>query len=304
MRVKALTSGSWGTAVITGAALVALQASLTTNWSQAWNQGLGQTSPDFVLPVVTPASTALLSQTIVANIPQIVISGIYVFYSGLLTTMLSAQELAGFATTAKGLRVSPPKAGQQRSSYFLQVPYRFALPILASMAALHYFVSQSIYLVRLNEYDILGNRKWPNFESVVGYSLQGTLAATILGAAMLALPVVLGFLKLPSGIPLVSHNTIAISIACHPFIDEPTEPDQMPLLYGRVVGTDKDGKERSRIGFSAGDVEPLQAGALYEDTRCLSTLLFREHGLDDKCTLDVDSRHLFVKMMKGDVKMA
>lgn len=282
---------------------MAAEGMAITSWSQAWNQGLGQTSPDFVLPVLTPASTALLSQTIIANIPQIYISTIYVFYSGLLTTMLSARELAGYTKSAKALRVSPPKAGQQRSSYFLQVPYRYAIPILVSMALLHYMVSQSIYLTRLDEFDILGNLKYASFESVVGYSLQGTLAATVTGVGMLLLPIVLGFLKLPDGVPLVSHNTIAISIACHPFADEPKEADQMPLRYGRVVGTDKDGKQRSRIGFSAGDVEPLKAGELYEDTRCLSTLLFREYELENKCTLDVDSRQLFVKLMKGDLKL-
>lgn len=218
--------------------------------------------------------------------------------------MLSAQELAGYATTAKTLRVSPPKSGAQRSSYFLQVPYRFAIPILASMALLHWLVSQSIYLVRLDEYDIQGNEKWPSFESVVGYSLQGTLAATVTGFGMLAFPVVLGFLKLPDGIPLVSHNTIAISIACHPFPDEPGRQDEKPLRYGRIMGTDKNGVQRSRIGFSAGDVEPLRGGEQLEDTRCLSTLLFLEHGLEHACTLDRNSWNLFVKVMKGGVKVA
>lgn len=60
------------------------------------------------------------------------------------------------ATTRKGLRVTAPR-GEQRSSYFLQLPYRWAVPLMIVSGALHWLMSQTIFPVRLETRSRDGN---------------------------------------------------------------------------------------------------------------------------------------------------
>jgi hypothetical protein len=52
----------------------------------------------------------------------------------------------------KGLRVSENPRGAQRSTYFLQLPYRYAIPLLIVSSAMHWMVSQSLFLVTVLRY--------------------------------------------------------------------------------------------------------------------------------------------------------
>lgn len=66
-------------------------------------------------------------------------------YNGLFTRVLAEFEWASFSVRYKPLRVSE-KRGQQRSSYRLQLPYRWSIPLIAISIILHWLYSNAIYV--------------------------------------------------------------------------------------------------------------------------------------------------------------
>lgn len=56
---------------------------------------------------------------------------------------------------APGPCVTYPK-GQQRSTYYLQLPYRYVIPLMILLVAMHFLTSQSIFLARLQYWDWTG----------------------------------------------------------------------------------------------------------------------------------------------------
>jgi hypothetical protein len=90
---------------------------------------------------------SVIANVLVANSPQVLLSAVYVSYNSMFTCMLLGWEWASFAYERKGLRVSAESPrGDQRSGYFLSLPYRFALPLMAVSGLLHWLVSQSIFI--------------------------------------------------------------------------------------------------------------------------------------------------------------
>ncbi|KAF2028392.1 hypothetical protein EK21DRAFT_27986, partial [Setomelanomma holmii] len=89
----------------------------------------------------------LITNAMVVNSPQLVLSWVYFSYNGLLTLLALAREWESYALHRKGLRISGVPQGAQRSTYFLQLPYRIGLPFMAISAFLHWLVSQSFFLV-------------------------------------------------------------------------------------------------------------------------------------------------------------
>lgn len=98
-------------------------------------------------PISSSANDPLLGNVILANALQLILSVLYFTYNGLFTAMCAAVEWSRFALHRKGLWVSKAPTGSQRSAYFLQLPYRHSVPLMLASGALHWLVSQSIYLV-------------------------------------------------------------------------------------------------------------------------------------------------------------
>ncbi|KAK0642075.1 hypothetical protein B0T16DRAFT_420987 [Cercophora newfieldiana] len=61
----------------------------------------------------------------------------YFLYSSHFTAMAMASEWSGFGRERKGLRVSSDSVGAQRTSHLLQLPYQFAIPLMALSGLLH-----------------------------------------------------------------------------------------------------------------------------------------------------------------------
>ena len=76
---------------------------------------------------------------------------------GVFTCMSLSTELADFAVEAKSMRVSSPK-GAQRSTYWLQLPYRWSLPLMGTMAVLHWLISEAIFIVNIKVLDPYGHK--------------------------------------------------------------------------------------------------------------------------------------------------
>jgi len=234
---------------------------------------------DYLIDVSLPFSQdSIIPFVLLANSPQAIISFIYVTYNGLFTTMLANREWSRYGIKRAALRVSVPVPGQ-RSTYFLQLPYTWSIPLIVASILLHWFVSQSIFLARIAVYkdgtlvstfqDRLGQYKHlrqtgPLF-SGVGYSDAGLLAALCWGSALVgSCLLVAGIFKYPKGLPLGGTNSAVISAACHmryevAYNDESVT--EKPLKWGVTIQGDMD--RTGHCCFSSGDVEVPRVGYLY-----------------------------------------
>lgn len=219
----------------------------------------GQIDPDYYLFSADSASNRpLMLNVIIANLPQLLISHIYVYYSGLVTCMLLTREYLSYSKHRKGLRVSVPH-GAQRSTPWLNVPYRFALPFAAGIALLHWSISESIFLVSVdvNDRPYLFNGT-SNKINTCGWSPPAVIVALVLWALLMLGLFALGLRKqIVTGMPLASTCSAAISAACHRSTLEDKDAALKPIKYGVLPDLAEGG--RKMVGFSAKDVGPLKA---------------------------------------------
>jgi hypothetical protein len=191
--------------------------------------------------------------------------------------MLSFNENSRFATQRQTLRVSCP-VGEQRSTYYLQVPYRYSVPFLTSIALLHWLISRGLYLLNIIVYDISGTEVPSRAHYSRGVSPLALLLAFILGTTMWIVLFVLMGKKLGRGMPIIGTCSVAISAACHP-PNVGSEDTTKGLMYGVVLQEPRDFQEpgdaflrsadQAEVGdvsFSSGNVRPLMVGTVYSRT--------------------------------------
>ena len=133
--------------------------------------------------VVVPPTSTLISHTLVngynaqlycsiifANVWQFLISMVYIQYNALLSSLLSNREWHGYGCRKKALRVSFPCA-LQRSTYFISMPWRYGIPQMITISALHWILSQSVFVIPLQSFTHNGDAvtwwEWPT----VGFSV-------------------------------------------------------------------------------------------------------------------------------------
>jgi len=83
---------------------------------------------------------------VLVNTPQLLLSIIYLAYNSTLTKAATAIEWAQFSTGYRPLRVTTPR-GDQTSSYFLGLPYRYAILSMAISSLVHWVTSQALFAV-------------------------------------------------------------------------------------------------------------------------------------------------------------
>lgn len=203
----------------------------------------------------------MISLVLIANLPQVILSFLYFAYNGMFTAMLLGYEWTSYASKRKGLRVSRVPSGLQRSTYFLQLPYRFGFPLVVLSGTLHWLVSQSIFVVSMDGYDRDGR---PHGSSnMCGYSPIAMLVVILLAIVMVATVIGFGYIPYKSGMPLAGSCSLAISAACHP--DEEAKGKNSAIheekLQWGVVGTSAD--EIGHCSFSSTEVGPLVEGRMY-----------------------------------------
>ena len=129
--------------------------------------------------------------------------------------MLLTQEWTRFAYQRKTLRVTSPSQ-KQRSAYRLQISYSYNIPLLIAFICLHWLVSQSLFLARVDVYDISDGPDASQSVSTCGYSIIAVILAFILGTVILISAVALGCRRSRPSMPLARGVSAAISAACHP----------------------------------------------------------------------------------------
>lgn len=190
--------------------------------SRMWKDGVGAVSTDYL--VSQNDDRYLIEDVLLANTPQLIISLIYVFYNNCLTRMMLGEEYSGYARHRKPLRVSRPE-GEQRSTYRLQLPCRYSIPLMTTMAILHWLVARSIFLVQIQVYDYDGNAI-SYWISTCGFSSMAIVLSLFVSGIIILALLANGARKLEPGMPLASSCSLAITAACH------TGPgDEMPGCY-------------------------------------------------------------------------
>ncbi len=151
--------------------------------------------------------------------------------------MLLGHEWSGYAHVRKPLRVTSP-AGSQRSTYRLQLPYKYGVPLLVLSGTLHWLVSQSIFLARIQWY--IDGVLIPGFLnpaqngiSNLGYSCIAMITVITLGGIVVLIGILHGFKRYKPGVPLVGSCSAAISAACHRPNDDVDAPFK-PVMWGAV----------------------------------------------------------------------
>jgi hypothetical protein len=213
----------------------------------------------------------LLQMVLVANSPQIFFSTLYFLYNRSYTAMVAMVEWASFLVKRQSLRVSNP-IGLQRSTYWLQLPYSYSIPLLIGSGLTHWVLSQALFLVRISFYDRDGQPTFPagpsssftptsNTLTIPGYSPKAILAVLVITILMLAVLVGNEFRRYPSAMPLVVNSSFAISAACH-------QPEgDLDAAYERVkwgAVTHPDRRFPGHCCFTSYAVEPPIVGKHYE----------------------------------------
>ncbi len=192
-------------------------------------------------------ATAIVLSVLIANLPQLILSLLYFSINGLCTSMSLANEWSQLSVSsalksragAKTLRCSNPE-GQQRATYFLQLPFRFAVPLISVAAIIHWLISQSIFLGVVTIYDEVGNLQENFAVATCGFSPLAMILV-IMSGAFLGLGIVgLSRLKLNEGMRIVGSCSAAISAACHPEVagtkqaEDGWQTVKGPVVWGDV----------------------------------------------------------------------
>lgn len=214
---------------------------------------------------------------LVVNTPQVALSILYFLYNALFTGMSLVTEWDRFSNPmdAKSLRVSSAPRGAQRSTYFLQLPYRYALPLVTFSGSLHWLISQSLFLVNLEMYgpsadDPLTMVSLADDKQHLGssdlkssaYSPIGIICVVFIGLIMIGFLLGSAGRRLRfGGIPVAGSCSAAISAACHP---DPYEVNmwEKKLRWGVVRSNDGE-RESWHCSFSSRPVEAPVHGNWY-----------------------------------------
>ena len=180
-----------------------------------------------------PTSNTLIPMVLLANTPQLLLSILYFLYNSVYTRMLATSEWSRFALQRKGLRVSSPQ-GSQRFTYWLQLPWAYSLPLSIAAAVLHWLVSQSFFLVKIDAYDPHQTLDPSRSFSSCGYSAYALAITIIVGSVLVLLLIANGFRQLdPTMMRLAGSCSLAISAACHR-PPEDREASILPVQWGAV----------------------------------------------------------------------
>ncbi|KAL0256822.1 hypothetical protein SLS55_007631 [Diplodia seriata] len=211
-------------------------------------------------------SMSTIGAIILTNTPQLVLSYLYVCYNALYTCMFVQREFVQYSRARKPLRVTAP-VGQQRSTYWLQLPYRYAVPLTGLSALLHWLASQSLFMVSITVFenydDEKGIRRTQNAGriSTCGYSPVAIILTTCVGCIIAVGGLVLAARRYPPGVRLVSSCSAAISAACHPPMSA-GEAALLPVQWGVVWESDESDQFGHVTLTSFPVTEPIE-GKLY-----------------------------------------
>jgi hypothetical protein len=152
--------------------------------------------------------------------------------------MLAAAEYNSYsyATTAthKPLRTSWRRPGTaQRSTYYLSIPWRYGIPLLAISTTLHWLLSLTFFLVLSQRRDPGQNVISSPDVGQVGFSLFGLFLTLVIGVSAFLVLAGLALRPLRGEMPIAGSCSMAISAACHPPEDD-SQASGETVIWGVV----------------------------------------------------------------------
>ena len=215
-----------------------MPAGVSTSLHGLWTMGFGQVQTTAL--VQTGRALNLTSNILLANLPQLVLSILYLSYNSIYTCQLVAYEWSQFSRHRKRLRVTRPSQGQI-STYYLGLPYSYGIPLLIISILLHWMFSRSIFLVNIKFVDYLGRSGSDpgvvhfNIDiTECGYSPIAIIFSIIVSCIVLLVGISNGFRRYDPGIRLARTCSTAISAACHPNPEEIPDLAFEPLQWGVI----------------------------------------------------------------------
>jgi hypothetical protein len=205
-------------------------------------------------------------QTIIlVNTPQVIVSLMNVLYNGLFTAMMLVTEWNSFSRSRQGLRVTVP-TGEQKSNYYLTIPYRYAIPLLVLTGTFHWLISESFFLVSFTAYKGLDIQAADSLFGI-GYSALAIVLAIVVCFLLIAILTYKSVQRYKLGMPVAGSCSAVISAACHKAEGEGM-PQLRKVMWGVVkgsgeMGTWKDGEGSGHCAFSSELVAPPIPGMLY-----------------------------------------
>jgi hypothetical protein len=185
-----------------------------------WSLGFGAINQNTLVFVGNAeVGTGAVPMAIIANIPQVILAGIYVVYMGIMTSMFIAADWSVYASKSQTLMVSSA-VGEQRGTWLLGAPLGYGLALLALHTLLHWFVSQSIFVVQLVIYNKNGmpDTQWETLSNC-GYSPFAIICSIVAAVVLLLTAFIFMLRRFPAGSPPVaSTSSAAISASCHPVV--------------------------------------------------------------------------------------
>ncbi|KAK3688634.1 hypothetical protein B0T22DRAFT_512276 [Podospora appendiculata] len=198
-----------------------------------WRLGLGTVSEKTMMePNPRLGQIQGLARSVIqANMAHFLFSLIYFQCNSFFTNLLTAREWSQFAVRRKSLRVSSAPRGAQRERCFLQLPYRFGVPLLVLSVVIHWLLSQSIFVVAIEKMPGPGTSIVDGWHIITcGYSPLAILFGSVPYCLLLVSLLLAGSRRLPSGMPVVGSCRLAIAAACHSPDGRPRPDAPMVLL--------------------------------------------------------------------------
>jgi hypothetical protein len=90
-----------------------------------------------------------------ANMWQVLLSVAYLIFNTMVTCLCCEAEWQRFATKTRQLRVTEP-TGEQQSSYFISLPWRYGIPFQLAFFVMHWTLSQGLFVVIVETYNVNG----------------------------------------------------------------------------------------------------------------------------------------------------
>ena len=125
--------------------------------------------------------------------------------------MLSGHEWSLFGHHR---RVTSP-CPSPRSTYWLQIPYIYGIPLMTLSALLHGLTSQSIFIAKFDTFDPFGEPTPAVLKNGLGYSCIAIIFTLTLAIFALIAVAGMGYKKFAAEITTVGSCSAAISSACH-----------------------------------------------------------------------------------------
>lgn len=171
------------------------------------------------------------SPAMAVNTPQLIWSLVFFTYNALFTSMHLAHEYSGYCVHRKSLRVSTPH-GQQRRTYWLQLPFTYGIPLIAISATVHWLISQALFLVHVEGSGSDGEVYFASFGLL---SPAPALVVLIIIICGMVTAIVMGFRKLQGrSMPVASSCSFALAAAAHR-PDGDVDAAVLPVKWGEVI---------------------------------------------------------------------